>query len=120
MTGPAGPPRFPGRPAVRVTVLFSMRDRSRHSSLMIGLLQRARRAGLAGATAFKAQEGYGASGRVHRTHLMSDDAPVTVVIVDRPELIELFLGDLAGYLDDVLVTVDHVEVVELGAVPNPR
>ncbi len=106
-------PRFSSHPAKRVTILLSVHDHTRHGSLMVQLLQRAKRCKLAGATAFKAQEGYGASGRRHRTHIVSDDAPITVVIVDHPERIDAFLGALEGLLDDVLVTVEDIEVVEL-------
>ena len=108
-----GASRFPSHPAKRLTILMTERDHARHGSLMVALVQRARRAKLAGATAFKAREGYGASGRTHRTRVVYDDTPVTVVIVDRPERIDAFLVDVAGLLEDVLVTVEDIDVMEL-------
>jgi PII-like signaling protein len=107
-TGP-----FPTHHAQRLTILFGARDHDHHGSLLVHLIKRARRAKLAGATAFEAYEGYGASGQVHRTHSLSDDAPVTIIIVDRPERIRAFLKDAADLLENVLVTVVDVEVVEL-------
>jgi PII-like signaling protein len=106
------PSQFPSRPAKRATMLFSMRDHAHHRSLMIQLLKRARRAKLSGATVYEAHAGYGESGRVHRVHLMADDRPVTLVIVDRPETIVTFLDQVADLLHDVLVTVDDIDIVE--------
>lgn len=106
------PSRIPSHPAKRVSILLSHHDHAHHGSLMIRLLQKARQAKLAGATAFEAHEGFGASGRVHRTHLISDDAPVTLVIIDLPDRIDAFLADVADLLDDVLVVVEDVDVLD--------
>ncbi|MGO8876904.1 MAG: DUF190 domain-containing protein [Acidimicrobiales bacterium] len=108
----------PGQPfvseaAVRATILVSMQDRARRHSLVVELVLRAHRAHLAGATVFEGREGFGESGRVHRTHTLSDDAPVSVVIIDRRERIEQFLGDVAELLEHVLVVLDDVDVVRI-------
>ena len=107
------PSSLPSHPAKRLSLLLSVHDHERHGSLAVHILQRARRAGLAGATAFEGIEGFGGSGRVHRTHLLSDDAPVTIVIVDLPDRIDAFVRDAADLLDRVLMTVDEIDVVEL-------
>lgn len=106
-------PGFVTYPAKRLTMFFGVRDHDHHGSLLVHLMQRAHKARLAGATAFEALEGYGASGQVHKTHAMSDDAPVMIVIIDRAEPIEAFLRDAAELLVNVLVTVVDVQVVEL-------
>lgn len=111
---PTVPSRFPTHPAKRVTMLLNISDHAHHGSLMTKLLQRARQAKLRGATLFEGYEGYGSSGRIHRTHLLSNDAPVTVVIIDRPDRIDAFLLDVGDLLEDVLTTVSDVEVIELG------
>jgi PII-like signaling protein len=80
---------------------------------MTTLLKRARRAKLAGATVFEGHEGYGASGHIHRSHVLSDDSPISVVFVDLPDRIEAFLNDVSDLLVDVLVTVDDIDVVEI-------
>jgi PII-like signaling protein len=105
--------RFPTHPAKRVAMMLNHRDRAGHGSLMIELLQRARHDKLAGATVFQALEGFGASGRVHRTHVVVDDSPVMVVVIDRPDRIDAFLKSVEGLLDNVLVTVDDVDVIEI-------
>ena len=111
---PTVPSRFPTHPAKRVTMLLNISDHAHHGSLMSKLLQRARQAKLRGATLFEGYEGYGSSGRIHRTHILSNDAPVTVVIIDRPDRIDAFLLDVGDLLEDVLTTVSDVEVIELG------
>lgn len=110
---PADASCLPSHAARRVSMLLCVRDHTRHRSLMVELLQRARRAKLAGATVFKAQQGYGESGRVHRARMLADDSPVTIVIVDLPEKIDAFLANLGGLLDDVMVVVQDVDVVEI-------
>jgi uncharacterized protein len=104
---------FAGRPAKRLTLLMSVHDHVRHNSLEIELVKRARKAKLAGATVFEGDEGYGASGHVHQVHLLSDDRPLAVVIIDQPEKIDRFLAEVANLLDGVLVTVDEIEIVDL-------
>ena len=87
---------------------------SRPPRLLARALDAARtKARLAGATAFEALEGYGVSGQMHKTHTLSDDAPIMIVIIDREEPIEAFLRDAAELLVNVLVTVVDVQVVEL-------
>ena len=85
----------PGR---RISILLTSHDHAHHHSLMSELVHRAHSSGMAGATVFQAQEGYGASGRLHRRHLLSDDAPVTVVIVDEPDKVDSFLNSVEDLL----------------------
>lgn len=105
--------RFPGRPAKRLTLFMSVHDRVRHNSLEMELLKRARKAKLAGATVFEGDEGFGASGHVHREHLLADDRPLAVVFVDEPAKIDAFLDEVGPLLHDVVVTVDEIELLDL-------
>jgi uncharacterized protein len=102
-----------GRPGKRLTILLGARDHVGGHGLVSELLERARRAGVAGATVFRAHEGFGSSGRLHRTHVLSEDAPMAVVIVDRPERIDAYLADIYDLVTDALVTVDDVEIVDV-------
>jgi uncharacterized protein len=104
--------RYPRHPARRVTLRFHALDKVHHHSLLAELWQHARREPLAGATVIKAHEGFGKSGQVRHTGVASDDVPVSVVIIDSPDHIDGFLHRVAGLLDDVLVTLDDVDIVE--------
>jgi len=109
----APPSAHPTEPAVRVTVLVSMHDRAHRHSLVVELVRRAHRAGMAGVTVFEGREGFGESRRVHHTHVLSDDAPASVVLIDRSERVDAFLHEIAELLEDVLVVIDDVEIVRL-------
>lgn len=112
-TGSDGTSRFPARPGKRLTVYVGARHRAQHRPLVIELIRRARRAKLAGATVFQGQSGFGHSGAVHKMHLVTEDAPERVVLVDSPEAIDAFVAREAELLQGVLVLVDDVEIVDL-------
>lgn len=99
-------------PAKRLTILLRARDHDHHGSLFVHILQRARKMKLAGATAFEAFEGYGAAGQIHRTRSLSNDVPVSIVIVDRSDRISEFLLEAAELLEHVVMTVSDVEIVD--------
>lgn len=102
------------RAGQRLTVLLSPHDRAGHAGLEVELLRRARRAGLAGATVFRCEEGFGGSQRIHRVHLLSEDRPLEIVLVDEPERIDAFLQSVRPLLTGVAITLEDVEIVDLG------
>jgi PII-like signaling protein len=64
--------------------------------LYIAIVEEAKRAGIAGATVGRAFMGFGAHSKIHTNNivLLSEDLPVVVSIVDRPEKIAAFLPTL--------------------------
>lgn len=104
---------FEGRPATRLTLLMTFHDHAGRKGLEMEVLRRARKAKLAGLTVFEAVEGFGHSGLLHRSHLMSDDAPLAIVIVDAPEKIDRFLASISELLSGIRVVLDDVEVIDL-------
>lgn len=62
--------RLVGR-ARRLTVLIGENDRWHHRPLYDEIVQRARRAGLAGASVFRGIEGFGASSAIHTSRILS-------------------------------------------------
>ena len=107
------PSRHAGRPAIRLTLMLETRAHAGHASLESQIMKRARKAKLAGATVFEGHAGYGASGHLHEGHLLSDDRPRAIVIVDEQGRIESFLEEIAPLLNGVTVSLAEVEVVEL-------
>ena len=97
----------------RLTIFVGESDRHGHTPLATEIVQRAHRAGLAGATVFRGVEGYGASNHIHTTRILSlsDDLPVCIVIVDTAPAIEAFAGQLHELVEGGLVTVEDVEVL---------
>lgn len=119
MSAPDGPPEHPmaerdlrSRPGRRLTIWLEVQDRARHGSLMVELVKRARTARMRGATVLEGVRGFGASGAVHHSRLLRDDAPLAVVMVDEPERIEAYLRAVDDLLDGVLVVLDDVLLIE--------
>lgn len=83
-------------------------------------MHRAHRAGLAGVSVLRGVEGYGASNHIHTTRILSlsDDLPMAVIIVDRPEAIQAFLPELDELINEGLVILDDVEVVKYAGRPS--
>ncbi|MBS9533437.1 DUF190 domain-containing protein [Mycobacterium sp. M1] len=100
-------------PALRLTVYVGESDTWHRKPLYTEIVHRAQRAGLAGASVFRGVEGYGASSTIHTTRLlsMSEDLPVSVVVIDSPDRIRAFLPQLDELITEGLITLDEVEVV---------
>ncbi|MHB1508738.1 MAG: DUF190 domain-containing protein [Acidimicrobiales bacterium] len=92
----------------RLTIMLGTRDRSHHHSLATEVLARAKKAHMAGATLLQAQEGQGRSGTVHRQHLFSEDASLSLIIVDSEDKISALLSEIDKMLGDALVILDDV------------
>jgi uncharacterized protein len=106
--------------AKRLTIVIGESDRHHHHSAVNEIVERARQAGLAGCSVFRGSAGFGATGHLHTTRLLSlsEDLPVAIVIVDTTERIESFLPELEELVTGGLVILDDVEVVRY--VGNPR
>lgn len=98
--------------AKMIRIHFGEDDRWRGRPLYDAIVEEARRRDLAGATVYRGIEGYGASSRIHRRHLMtSSDLPVMVCIIDDAEKIEQFLPVLEKMVDEGLIAISDVEVI---------
>jgi hypothetical protein len=98
----------------RLTIFVGESDRHGHTPLATEIVQRAHRAGLAGASVFRGVEGYGASNHIHTTRILSlsDDLPIAIVIVDTDEAIQRFIPELDELITEGLVILDDVEVIK--------
>ena len=99
-------------PARRLTVFVGESDTVGHKPLYTEIVHRAHAAGLMGASVFRGIEGFGATQQIHTTRLLSlsEDLPVSVVMVDTAERIQAFLPELEGLAPARLITVEDVEV----------
>jgi uncharacterized protein len=92
-------------------------DRWHGKPLWEAIVEEAQRYDLAGATVYRGIEGYGASTRIHRRHLLtSDDLPIMVCVVDHADRIEAFLPVLESMVHEGLIAMSDVEVIRY-AVP---
>jgi PII-like signaling protein len=106
--------------ARQVTVFINSTDQYHGHALYAAIVQRCRDRGIAGATATRCTEGYGAGRQLHTTRLLelSEDLPVRIDIVDLAERIDPFLAELSEMVGEGLITVANVRVLRF--LPDPR
>ncbi|MBN1311143.1 MAG: DUF190 domain-containing protein [Anaerolineae bacterium] len=77
------------------------------------IVERARERELAGATVLRGILGFGADSRIRTAKILrlSEDLPMVIEIVDEPERIKNFAGELDGMIKEGLVTLEKVEVM---------
>ncbi|MEV4314005.1 DUF190 domain-containing protein [Actinocrispum sp. NPDC049592] len=102
-----------GPSGLRLSIFVGEGDTWRHRSLYVEIVHRAHQAGLAGATVIRGVEGFGASSRIHPSHLFraGSERPMLIVIVDTAERVHGFLTQLDELEITGLMTLDEVEVL---------
>ena len=88
-------------------------ETDRHGGLALydWIIQQARAQGLAGATALRGIEGFGARNRLRtvKIEVLSFDLPIVVEIVDTEEKINAFLPTIDAAIREGLATVERVD-----------
>jgi uncharacterized protein len=108
----------------RLRVYINESDRVDGRPLYETIIREAREMGLAGATALRGIEGFGANNRVHTVKVLqrSEDVPVVVEIMDQADRIMEFLPKLDTLVAEGLVTIDRVRTIqyrrENGGIPQ--
>lgn len=88
------------------------RDKHGHLPLYEWIIQQAREHGLAGATAFRGIQGFGAHSRLHTAKILrlADDLPILIEIVDAKDKIESFLPIVDEAIPEGLATLEKIEI----------
>ena len=88
-------------------------DRWEGKPLYEAIVREARAQGLAGATVLRGLEGFGAHSRLHTARILrlSEDLPIVVEIVDRPDRIQAFRPVLDAMVDEGMITLEEVHIV---------
>ena len=104
--------RFEGEGQL-LRIFIGESDRYEGKPLYEAIVERARREGLAGATAVRGIEGYGASSHLHTSRILrlSTDLPVVVEIADTEQNIQRLLPIIDEMVLDGLVTLERVHVI---------
>ena len=107
--------------ARRVRVYIGESDRWQGRPLFTAIVERCRKDGIAGATVLRGIESYGANSRIHTARILqlSEDLPVVIDIVDRPERIDQLLPVLDEMVSEGLITLEDVHVVKYVHGSNP-
>ena len=88
-------------------------DRWHGRPLHEAILLAAREKGLAGCTIVRGMAGFGANSHIHTVKILrlSEDLPIVIEIVDKPERILEFLPKLDEMVTDGMVTLEKVNVL---------
>lgn len=94
-------------------VFIGESDKYNGRPLYEAIVEEARKTGMAGATVTRGVLGFGAHSRIHTAKILrlSEDLPLIIEIVDKPERIEAFLPDLDKMVGEGLITIEKVRVV---------
>jgi len=96
-------------------VFIGETDQFHGAPLYHAIVVKAKQMGLAGATVTRGLEGFGANSRIHTANILrlSEDLPVTIEIIDRPERIDAFVPELDKMVTEGLViTLQDVEIIK--------
>ena len=107
--------------ALRLTILIGESDTWRHRNLAHEIVQRAKTAGLCGASVFHGFEGFGSARIVHTTRFLSltENLPIAIVIVDTEEKVQSFLPELDDIIQEGSVVVENCELIRYSRSTQP-
>ena len=101
--------------AILLRIFIGSDDVYENRPLAEAIVQKARAAHLAGATAMRGLLGFGLSAHIHEPGLLlSHDTPVLVEIVDTQAKIDAFLPELESMLGSAFVTTERINVLRAG------
>ncbi|MDD5697616.1 MAG: DUF190 domain-containing protein [Victivallaceae bacterium] len=94
-------------------IFIGEKDKCGHKALYEVIVEEARKRGMAGATVLKGELGFGANSRLHTTKVLrlSEDLPLVIEIVDKPERIAAFLPELDKMMSEGLVTLEKINII---------
>jgi hypothetical protein len=88
-------------------------DRYNGKPLYEAIVNLARGRSMAGATVLRGILGFGAHSRIHSAKILrlSEDLPIIVEIVDKPERIETILPEIDEMIGEGLATLEDIQVI---------
>jgi len=91
-------------------IFIGEQDKWEGKPLYEAIIQKARKEGLAGATAIKGIMGFGAKSHMHTAKLLrlSEDLPIIIEMVDTEEKIAAFIPQLDDMVQEGLLTQEKV------------
>jgi len=106
--------------AQRLVIFIGESDEWEGAPLYSAIVMKLREMGIAGATVTRGVMGYGANNRIHKAKLLtlSEDMPLRIEVIDRPEYIQQVLPVLDKMVVDGLITLSNVEVIKYSHDPK--
>ncbi len=106
------------QPAKLLRLHFNERDRHRGKPLYEAIVEKCRELKIAGATVFRGLEGFGETAEIHRSHLLTQDLPIVIQIVDSEENIQRLLPVVEDMMDKGLIAMSDVEILRIKKAAN--
>lgn len=100
-------------PGKLVRVHLSEDDLYEGRRLYDAMVDRCRELGVAGASVFRALEGYGGSSEILRAHMLGKDLPIVVTIVETPENAARILPELRKMLPNGMIAVSNIGMIRI-------
>jgi PII-like signaling protein len=100
-------------PGQLLRIFIGESDRWHGKPLYEAIVRSARERGIAGATVLRGLEGFGAHSRIHTARILrlSEDLPIVIEIVDKPERIAALLPDLDAMVGEGMITLEKVRII---------
>jgi len=88
-------------------------DKYEGKPLYEAIVHLARQRGMAGATVLRGLMGFGADSRMHTAKILrlSEDLPIVIEIVDKPEKIQEILPEIDKMIQEGMVTLEKIKVM---------
>jgi uncharacterized protein len=96
---------------------FGESDQYKGKPLYEAIVHRCKELQIAGATVFRGLEGFGATAEIHRHHLMENDQPVVVTIVDTAENLGRLIPELEEMMDTGMIASSDVDYMRIEKPP---
>jgi hypothetical protein len=106
------------QPARILRIHISESDRYRGKPLFEAIVAKCRELKIAGATVFQGLEGYGESAELHRAHLVRNDRPIVIAIVDTAENLARLVPAVEEMLDTGVLATSDVEMIRVQNLPT--
>ncbi len=102
-----------GYPAKLLRIHISESDRYQGKPLYEAIVAKCRELKIAGATVFRGLEGYGETAEMHRAHLVRNDQPIIITIVDSGENLATLIPVVENMMDTGLMAASDVQVIRV-------
>ena len=98
------------QPAKLLRIYVTEHDQFGGKPLYEAIVHRCRELNVAGATVFRALEGFGETAELHQRHFLQSDQPIVITIVESPDKAREIIPQLEAMMSSGMIAVTDVEV----------
>ena len=102
-----------GQPAKLLRIHCSEGDRYKGGPLHEAIVDKCRELKIAGATVLRGLQGFGESAEIHRAHLLANDQPIVITVVDSEQSVERLIPLIEEMMDTGMIAVSDVTALRI-------